>query len=144
MPLDRSQARWSHRLRPIFGGGPNGRNDISQEGLSKVRYIALKEGANKLFEALLEIKAITDVVAVVKAAALIPIPPFFIATRDPYGGEGEIRTNDGEDVASLPEGPMAIRVMLTLDGKPWANPQVLHSGTAYDVGLTLERFSKVS
>lgn len=79
------------------------------------------------------VKAITDVPALVKAAGGIPVPPFFIETKNPYSSTGAAKPAAPERESS----PFAIRVMLTLDGKAWANPQVLQPGSVYDVGLTL-------
>lgn len=111
---------------------------IAQETLLNVRYVGLQNSAKKVLRSLVEIQAVTDVTAIVKEAALMPIPPFLIATRDPFGhGRRKTLEENDEAVISPIEGPVAIRVMLTLDGKPWANPQVVHSKSVYDVGLTV-------
>lgn len=109
---------------------------VAQEVLAKVRYAALRDGADRILKSLLAISSPTQVTAVVKDMAGVPVPPFFIATCDPYDGVERVAQSETPPPSSA-DGPVAIRVMLTLDGKAWANPQVLHSGTVYDVGLTL-------
>lgn len=79
-------------------------------------------------------QAVTDVPALIEAAGGISVPPFFIESRNPYASTG---APAAKPAAEPDSGPFAIRVMLTLDGKAWASPQVLQAGPVYDVGLTL-------
>lgn len=107
---------------------------IAQETVAQASPPDFKEAAGKALQALAAVANVTDVGPAFKSSAAIPFPPCLV--------EHKVATVPGSETLaparpakSAPSGPFALRVMLTLDGKPWANPQMLHPGTVYDVDL---------
>jgi translation elongation factor P/translation initiation factor 5A len=107
---------------------------IAQESLSKVPQPDFKEAATKCLLALAAIVNVTDVAPALKSATAIPFPPCLDEHKVPTVPSSETPMTPPAKKAVL-SGPLAIRVMLTVDSKPWANPQMLHPGTVYDVAV---------
>lgn len=107
---------------------------IAQEILSKVHQENFKESTGKALDALARIGNVTNVGPALKSAALIPFPPCLVEHKvQTIGGKGIVAPTSSKK--STPSGPFALRVMLTVDGRPWANPQMLHPSTVYDVAV---------
>ena len=107
---------------------------ITLERLGRSGFPVFCAAAQKPLRRIAAIANLTDVTGAVQEAATVPVPPLLVATQDPYDGSGRSKA---EKEPKKADGPFAIRVMLTLDGKAWANPQALQPATLYDVGLTL-------
>jgi hypothetical protein len=108
---------------------------IVNEKLPNVRFIDMRDGllafANQV--------ATTTETGQIKIAAdflaKVPVPPFLIEAEDPmarYGG-----TTEPSSEVTVKQGPFVIRLMMTVDGRPWANPQVLTAGLNYDLRVDI-------
>lgn len=120
-----------------YVGAAQAEATIAQEISPRVRYIDLRSRASDVLKRALDLRSISEVTDVIKSAALIPVPPFLMATRDPYGIGKTFGPSTPKPSPKPPEEPIAVRVMLALDGRPWANPQVVRARTVYGIGLTL-------
>ena len=99
-----------------------------------VRFTALREAAAKVATA---VHSVNDTRALTEIASLLsrmPCPPFIVASPAPFG---DLPGTDTVSVVPVSSGePLVVRVMLVVDGKPWANPQALRTETIYDLALT--------
>ncbi len=110
---------------------------IARERLAAVAPGQFRQGVAKCLDCIAAVGVVPDVVRAAKCAAAIPVPPF-LAEAEPIpttvpGSETPTAATADEG----PRGPFAIRAMLTLDGKPWANPQRLQPGIFYDIDLVV-------
>jgi hypothetical protein len=108
---------------------------IAQETAATANPPDFRDAAGKALQALASVVNVTDVGPVFKSAAAIPFPPCLVEHKVATVPGSEIPAPIGRAAKPAPSGPFVLRVMLTLDGKPWANPQSLHPGTVYDVDL---------
>jgi hypothetical protein len=107
-------------------------------GLELARQLPATDFRNAASIALTELKSLNDVAvlpAIASRIALIPVPPFIVKAD-------EIRTVPGsEQKASAPvakrDVPAVVRVMLTVDQRPWASPQRLQPGVVYDSAVVV-------
>lgn len=109
---------------------------IAREQLAAVTRARFRAAATKSLDCIAAVGAVIDVGQVAKCAAAIPVPPFLDDAeriRTVPGSEGPAEAPEDEG----PRGPFAIRAMLTLDGKPWANPQRLQPGIFYSIDLVV-------
>lgn len=105
---------------------------VAEEKLPTLSYPRLRDAGAAAATAIKEVSGTTALAAVGGLLARIPVPPFLIVSRNPFGGQGR-EVVEAEEVT--PEGPFVVRVMLTVDGRPWSDPQLLRAGSMYDVGL---------
>lgn len=126
------------------GAGDSGRHlqaayteaAIARERLPALTRAHFREAATRCLDCLAAVSTVADVGQAARCAVAIPVPPFLDEVE-------LIRTAPGSasSAAALedegPRGPFAIRAMLTLDGKPWANSQRLQPGIFYSIELVV-------
>lgn len=126
------------------GAGDSGRHlqaahtetAIARERLSTVTRTHFRDAATLCLDCLAAVTTVTDVGQAARCVGAIPVPPFLSEAeriRTVSGSESPAEALEDEG----PRGPFAIRVMLTLDGKPWANSQRLQPGIFYSIDLVV-------
>jgi hypothetical protein len=108
---------------------------LALEGINSTRFIVFREAAAKAATAISTVTSINELLGVAALIAQIPVPPFLVAATAPFGDAAPKHHKDQNSEAD--DEPLVVRVMLTVDGKPWANPQMLQAGTVYDTALTV-------
>ncbi len=101
----------------------------AQERFPHVGFGAMRNAAKPVADAIAATTETNTLTSIALLLARIPVPPFLIPSKDPFGAN----KSAGETTTSVSEGPFVVRVMLTLDGRPWSNPQVLGAATLYDL-----------
>ncbi len=99
--------------------------------LAQVAFPALRDAVGPVTEAIAATTETSSLPDIARLLSCVPVPPFLILCENPFGKPTEAK----EATPSSPviELPFVVRVMLTLDGRPWANPQMLRAGTVYDL-----------
>jgi len=104
---------------------------IMNELLSSVRFTGMREGLEAFANQVTNTTETGQIKVASDYLAKVPVPPFLVEAEDPmarYGGKSEVPNE-----AAVKQGPLVIRLMMTVDGRPWANPQVLTAGLNYDL-----------
>jgi hypothetical protein len=104
---------------------------IAIERLRATKFLAFQTAARMVGEAIALTSETSALANVVEMLSKLPVPPFLISAEKELPGIGEPEA--GTPPRSIPEGPFVIRSMLTLDGRPWANPHLLRAGIIYDL-----------
>lgn len=104
---------------------------LALERVKKVRFSKFRVDANPIAKAIIVTTETSSLAAIARLFGSLSIPPFLIASNEQCGITLDAESKQINEL--VVEGPLVVRVMLTLDGRPWVNPQVLRSGTVYDL-----------
>lgn len=102
------------------------------ENVKTCGHLGFCEKANITAIKMSQVTSIQDIVPLSKSFLDIPIPPFLFPA--PPTAESPVEDAVTPDETADNEF-LIVRVMLTLDGKPWANPQILSVNTSYAISL---------
>lgn len=106
------------------------RANLAKDIIEKLAFPQLREAAGAAAKAIASVSESRNLSNVANLLCYIPVPPFLVEAKNPFGSSS---AQNDEVTTIVQEGPLVIRVMLTLDGKAWANPQILRSNTLYDL-----------
>lgn len=104
---------------------------IMNEQQPSIRFTGMRDGLTVFANQVANTTETGQIKVAADYLAKVPVPPFLIEAEDPmarYGGKTEVSNE-----AMVKQGPFVIRLMMTVDGRPWANPQVLTAGLNYDL-----------